>query len=128
MKLSIQNHSQSVKQFPKTWTQVYPQGTKEGNEEQAFFIALARNPKYEWRSTAMIVKESGLAKIRVEQIIQKYVQMGLIFASPTREDHWAYWERVPEMVPSDDGSIAESDQDGRIDQHLEEDGETDSEI
>lgn len=125
MKLTMQKHSQSGKVYPKTWTQAYPQGTREGNEEQAFFIAIARHPKYEWRSTAMIVKESGLSKTRVEEIIQKYVKMGLVFASPTREDHWAYWERVPEMLPCDDGTVAESDQDERIDQHIEEDGETD---
>lgn len=122
MKLSVQNHSQSTKQLPKTWTAVYPQGTKEGNEEQAFFIALARHPKYEWRSTTAIVKESNLPKIRVEQIIQKYVKMGLIFASPSREDHWAYWERAPEMLVVNDGTVAKSDQNSRIDQHMEEDG------
>jgi len=106
---------------PKKWTQVYPQGTKEGDEEQLFFIGkdgasgLARHFKYDWRSTASIVSESGLSPVRVEAIIQKYVKLGLIYASRSRDDHWGYWERVPDRVPKDPTSIARADQDDRID-------------
>lgn len=84
----------------KTWSQVYPQGTKAGDEEQLFFVGkdrqsgLARHPQYKWRSTDSIIKESGLTKDRVEFIINKYVKMGLILSSPTKPDQWAYWERV----------------------------------
>ena len=57
---------------PKKWTDVYPVGTKEGDEEARFFRSLARHPKYDWRSTAAISKESGLSPKRVEEIIAKY--------------------------------------------------------
>jgi hypothetical protein len=100
---------------PKRWTEVYPQGTKEGNEEQRFFIALARHPKWDWRSTAAIVKESGLTETRVEEIIQKYLPSGIIVAHPKNEGQWAYWERVPKVIKKDDRSLSKKDQDGRID-------------
>lgn len=99
---------------PLKWTDVYPQGTKTGDEEQGFFIALARNPKWEWRSVAAIAKESGLSKERVEEIIEKYWKKGLIFQNPKNEDQWGYWERVPEMVPKSDGSITDKDHENRI--------------
>ena len=41
---------------PKKWTEVYAAGTREGDEESRFFRALARNVKYDWRSTAAIAK------------------------------------------------------------------------
>ena len=108
---------------PKKWTEVYPQGTKEGNEEQKFFISLARNPKFEWRSTGMIQKETGLPRKRVEEIIAKYLKAGLIIASPTKEEHWAYWERVPGMLKDTTKSITDKDQNNRMDKQL--DGSTD---
>lgn len=99
---------------PKKWTDVYPAGTKEGNEESRFFKALARNPKYQWRSTGMIAHEANLSKKRTEEIINKYLPKGLIFQSSKRDDHWAYWERVPEMLKKNTKSIAQSDKDNRI--------------
>lgn len=104
---------------PKKWTEVYPQGTKEGNEEQKFFISLARNPKFEWRSTGMIQKETGLPRKRVEEIIAKYLKAGLIIASPTKEEHWAYWERVPGMLKDTSKSITDKDQNNRMDKQLD---------
>ena len=92
---------------PKKWIDVYPQGTKDGDEEQKFFIALARNPKYDWRSAAAVAKESGLSIERTEQIIEKYVKKGLVFQSPKNNDHWGYWERVPEMLDPVGNSIAD---------------------
>jgi hypothetical protein len=100
---------------PKKWTDVYPQGTKDGDEEQRFFIALARHKQYTWRSVASLVKESKLSKERVEQIIQKYYKKNMVFANPNSEDQWGYWERNPEMLNSDKKSIAASDQKKRID-------------
>ena len=110
---------------PKKWTDVYPQGTPSGDEEQKFFIGkdrqsgLVRHKKYDWRSTAALVKESGLPAARVEQIIKKYHKMGLIFASPSREDHWAYWQRVPEML-NQPKSLSDTDKSNRIDDHLQD--------
>lgn len=100
--------------LPK-WTDVYPQGTKTGDEEQRFFIALARNPKYKWRSVAAIEKEANLTKERVEQIISKYFKRKMIYQNPQVEDQWGYWERVPEQVPDVEDSIARADQKNRID-------------
>lgn len=99
---------------PKKWTEVYPVGTREGDEESRFFRSLARHPKYEWRSVAAISKESGLSKERTEQIISKYFKMKMVFQNPNNEDHWGYWERVPEMVPDEYVSISEKDKRDRI--------------
>ena len=104
----------SKKIKPKKWTEVYPIGTKEGDEESKFFKALARNPKYDWRSTAAISKESDLSKKRVEEIIQKYYKLGLIFQNPKNEDNWGYWERVPHMLPDIKESISDNDKNKRI--------------
>lgn len=106
---------------PKKWTEVYPYGTKEGDEEAKFFRALARHSKFDWRSTGAIVKETGLARERVEEIIDKYVNKikpPLVYAHTTNEDHWGYWERCPEVLKKDNRGIAEKDKDNRIDQHV----------
>lgn len=108
---------------PKKWTEVYPQGTKEGNEEQKFFIALGRHPKYDWRTTGMIEKETGLPRKRIEEIIQKYLKAGIIFQSPSDDNKWGYWERVPQMLKDDGGTISQKDQDQRIDKHVHGDAE-----
>lgn len=99
---------------PPKWTSVYPQGTKEGDEEQGFFISIARNPKWQWRSTAQIAKESKLSKERVDEILNKYWKKGMVFQNPANEDQWGYWERVPEMLPVEEESITSRDHNGRI--------------
>ncbi|MCK9458612.1 MAG: hypothetical protein M0R80_03150 [Proteobacteria bacterium] len=98
---------------PPKWTDVYPQGSKAGNEEQKLFIALARNPKWKFRSVTHLSKEANLTKERVEQILQKYYKKGMVFPNPKQEDQWAYWERCPELLPGNIKSIAEADQDKR---------------
>jgi len=100
---------------PEKWTDTYPQGTKAGEEEYKFFKSLARNPKYEWRSTSGIAKEADLSKERVEEIIKKYLKKGMVFQNAKNEDLWAYWERVKDLLPKDDKSISKKDQDKRID-------------
>lgn len=102
-----------MKKLPK-WTDVYPQGCKAGDEEQDFFIALARNPKWQWRSVAAIAKESGLSKERVEELLNKYWKRGMIFQNPQNDDQWGYWERVPQMVPDSHHSISDDDHTNRI--------------
>lgn len=99
---------------PRKWTDMYPQGTPEGDEEVRFFRSIARHPKYDWRSTAAIAKESGLGKKRVEEIIAKYLKKNMVFQSPSNEEHWGYWERVPHMVPNRYISASDSDKDKRI--------------
>lgn len=101
---------------PKKWTEVYPQGTKEGDEEAKFFKALART-KWDWRSIAHLVKETGLTRERVEEIIDKYhnkVNPPIVYPHNTNPDMWGYWERVPDALKKDVRTIAEKDQDGRI--------------
>jgi hypothetical protein len=102
---------------PKKWTEVYAQGTPEGDEEQKFFICLSRD-KFFWRSTGQIVKETGLSPKRVDEIINKYLPMNIIFASPSKEAHWGYWERVPEMLKDTSVSLAEADRAKRISRHI----------
>lgn len=103
-----------MKKLPPRWTDIYPQGTKEGDEEQSFFIALARNPKWQWRSTAQLAKEANLSKERVEEIINKYYKKGMIFQNPSNPDMWGYWERNPDLVPKDDGTVTKKDHDDRV--------------
>ena len=100
--------------MPKQWTQVYPQGTKQGDEEQALFVALARHPKWAWRSVSALSKEANLTKERVEQILYKYWKLGMVFQNPASEDQWGYWERVPELIPKDPKSIIDTDHDERL--------------
>lgn len=99
---------------PPRWVDVYPQGSKEGDEEQGVFVCLARHAKWTFRSVAQISKESKLSKERVEEILQKYWKKGMVFQNPSNEDQWAYWERVPEMLPKKNVSITKEDQNNRI--------------
>lgn len=105
----------SLKRPPK-WYEVYPKGTSEGDEEVKFFKALARNPLYKWRTTSAIAKESGLSKKRTEEIISKYVKLGVVVASKKNENNWAYWESVPKTVENrlNKKSIAQKDKDARV--------------
>lgn len=99
----------------KKWADIYPHGTKEGDEEFAFFVSLARNAKYVWRSTSGMANETGLTKERVEQIIEKYLKLNMVFQHPKNDDNWGYWERVPaEMLPKDFQSLVSKDQNQRM--------------
>ena len=106
---------------PKKWTEVYPYGTKEGDEESKVFRALARHSKFDFRSTGAIVKATGLSRERVEEIIDKYVNKikpPLIYSHPTNEDHWGYWERCPEVLNEDKRSVSKKDKDKRVEKHI----------
>ncbi len=100
---------------PKKWTETYPQGTKEGDEEQRFFIALGRHPEYKFRTVAALAKEANISKERVEQIIAKYVKRNMVLPNPKNEDGWGYWERNKDLLPPEVSSIAQTDQKKRID-------------
>jgi hypothetical protein len=100
---------------PSKWSEVYPQGTQAGNEEQKVFVSLARS-KWNWRSVAHVAAEANLTKERVEQILNKYHKKGMVFQNPANVDQWGYWERVPQMLKDDDRTIAQKDQDKRIDE------------
>ena len=107
-------------QKPKKWHEVYPYGTKEGDEEAKVFRGLGRHPKYDYRSTSALVKATGVSRERIEEIIDKYMNCSppLIFAHPTNEEHWGYWERCKDRLEDDDRGISNKDKDGRIDKHL----------
>ena len=100
--------------YPPKWIDIYPQGTKKGDEEQAFFTALARHPKWEWRSTSALIAESGLEGERVEELILKYEAKNMVFQNPLNDEMWGYWERVPQMLQKNNDSITMKDHDDRI--------------
>lgn len=95
--------------LPEKWYNVYPQGTKTGDEEQKFFISLTRHPKFTWRSIAAISKETGLSQDRVDQIIDKYFDRGIIIQSPSNPDNYGYWENHLDLLEKDKKSISEED-------------------
>lgn len=108
--------------MPKQWFVVYPQGTKAGDEEQRFFRALIRHPKYDWRSVASIATESGLSKKRVEEIIAKYFALGMVFQNPKNEDQWGYWENHKKLLPKAVVGIAAKDTKKRVAKAIDKDG------
>lgn len=99
------------------WVDVYPQGTQEGDEEQAFFCALSRS-KWTWRSTAALSKEAHISMERVDEIIQKYWKLDMVYQNPANEDQWGYWTRVfeenPLMEPKEEVSITQKDHNDRM--------------
>lgn len=98
---------------PPKWSQIYPQGTLEGDEEQRFFKILSRG-KYDFLSIAQLSQESGLCKERVECIIEKYHCMNVVLQNPENEDQWGYWERCTELLPAEKLSVSQSDKQCRI--------------
>jgi hypothetical protein len=107
---------------PKKWYQTYPQGTKAGDEEQMFFKALARHPKYDWRSVASISAETKLSKKRVEEIISKYFAVGMVFQNPKNDDQWGYWENHKKLLPKLTVGIAAKDTAKRVDKAIDKTG------
>lgn len=106
---------------PKKWTEVYPYGTKEGDDEAKFFRALARHPKFDYRSTGAIIKATGLSRQRVEEIVDKYVNKvspPLLFPHVSNDDHWGYWERCQDRLKEDKRDISRKDKDSRVDKHI----------
>lgn len=99
---------------PPNWYDIYPQGTKEGEEELKVFTALARNSKWTWRSISAIAKETGFSKERIEEILYKYYKKGIIFQNPKNEDQWGYWQNVPEMFNKVKKSIVDEDLENRM--------------
>lgn len=96
----------------KCWWEVFPQGTKAGDEETKFFCALSRHRDYKWRTVDSISEESGLSKTRVEELIGKYYEAGLIYQNLKNPDQWGYWERVGERKTDKD--ILEEEHENRL--------------
>ena len=107
--------------LPKKWHEVYPYGTKEGDEEAKVFKALSRHTKYDFRSTGALQKATGISQQRIEEIIDKYVNHfnpPLILVHPKNEDHWGYWERCANLIDENKKGISQKEQDSRVDRHL----------
>src|SRR4051812_294868 len=85
----------------KSWWEVFPHGTREGDEENRFFCALARHSD-KWRSVSDLSVQTQLPKARVEEMIAKYAQEGMIYNNPKDPDEWGYWERVGERKKEKD--------------------------
>ena len=98
----------------RMWAEVYPQGTPEGDEEQAVFKVLSRHPKWQWRSVSALVKEASVTEKRVEEILYKYWKRKMVYQNPKDESQWGYWERVPEMVKAEELSIVDKDHEDRL--------------
>ncbi len=99
----------------KKWHEVYS-----NSDEQKFFIGkdgksgLVRS-QYDFRSVAALAKEAGLTKDRTEQIIDKFVKMGVVIVSPNKEDHYGYWQRVsPNLGSAVALSVSAADQGERV--------------
>jgi hypothetical protein len=98
---------------PPYWSDVYPQGTAEGDEEFLFFDALSRHGSA-FVSTGQLVRATGLSAQRVEELVEKYFNKGMIYPSEEYEDRWCYWERAPGLVPQPGKSLVEKDHEERI--------------
>ena len=97
----------------KKWHEVYPVGTKEGDEEAEFFKVLARG-KYDWRTVNAIVKETKLSEKRVEEIINKYERMGLVVNSTKDPEKYGYYLRVEKSGGKKGKTLAEEDHNQRL--------------
>ena len=106
------------RKLPPKWTDIYPQGTKIGDEEQRFFIALERNAKWTFVNTDALAKEAKLTPIRIEEICNKYLKFGVVIQNPKDENQWGYWERNLDLLEPDEKSICSTDQEKRIDDTL----------
>lgn len=100
---------------PKKWHEIY-----KGNDERAFFVGkdgksgLVRT-SYTYRSVSALVKESGLSKDKVEQMVNKFLGLGIIFQSDNHDDQYGYWERVnPNYVVGGAKTIVAKDQESRV--------------
>jgi hypothetical protein len=99
---------------PPHWFDVYPQNTKEGDEEAKVFTALARNNKWDWRSVSALAKETGLDKKRIEEILYKYMKKSMIFQNPKNDEQFGYWSNLPDMISDSPKSIKDEDLKNRL--------------
>lgn len=103
-------------EYPAIWSDIYPQGTPEGDEEQDLFISLARDKKYSFKTISQIALETGLKKDRIEQIIGKYAKLNILIQNPKNEDAWGYWENCIDLIPKKYISIADMSRQQRIEE------------
>lgn len=113
----------SKKTERQKWVNAVNPNTKEGAEEYAFFISLARHAEYAWRSISAMAKETGLTQERIEEIINKFYKKNMVIPHPTNSSHWGYWERVPknDLPALTSLSVSDKDKKDRIDKALKND-------
>lgn len=99
----------------KKWHEVY-----QGSDERNFFIGkdgksgLVRS-QYDFRSSAAIAKEGGITIERAEEIINKYLKLGIIIQSQNKENHYGYWLRVaPHLGTATHQTVSQADQADRV--------------
>ena len=80
----------------KKWWEVFS-----GNEENNFFVALARNPNFTWRTIDKLAKNAGLSIARAEEIAEKYVLAGQVVQSQKDPTKFAYFENISKKAPKD---------------------------
>lgn len=95
-----------MKKYPPKWQDVY---RKDSNEEFKFWIALSRNRKWTWRSTAAIAAEAGISEIYCEELLMTYYNLGMVLQDPNNFDQWGYWEQHIDLVPQEPLSLKELD-------------------
>lgn len=101
--------------MPANWYDLYPRGTKEGDEEEKIFNSLARHTTWKWRSVSAIAKDTGISKERVEEVLYKYYKKNMVFQNPKNEDQWGYWSNHPELLNKPNKkSIRQEDIDKRL--------------
>jgi len=99
----------------KKWHEVY-----NGPTERNFFIGKDGNSglvrsQYDYRSSAALAKEAGITKEECEKIIAKFLKLGVVVQSQSKEDHFGYWMRVsPHLANTVQVTIAQADQAARV--------------
>lgn len=73
----------------KKWTEVC-----HSNEEKLFFVGLSLNPEKPWRSADGLAQELGWPIEKVNALLDRFAQQGIILQHPTNPKLWGYWERV----------------------------------
>lgn len=99
----------------KKWHEIY-----QCDDERNFFVGkngksgLVRS-EYDFRSAKAIAKEAGLSDKRTDEIIDKYLKLGVVVQSPNKEDHYGYWVRVaPHLGSNTSQTVSQADQADRV--------------
>lgn len=98
---------------PPSWSNVYPQGTKEGEKERLFFICLSRDKSKIWKSVYTISQETNLSHEEVEKIISKYIKLFMVLQNPNDDNLWAYHENINFKI-KEEKEITVKNQEDRI--------------
>ena len=108
-----------IQNNPQKWYNAY-----RNDEEKCVFVGKdgcsgliratdkATGKKFEWRSTDMLAKESGLSKKRVEEILEHYCNKRVVRQHAKDPEKWGYWELVGNE--KDDPDVVAKDHEARM--------------